>query len=177
MADLPQSSRWDLTNWTSGPVTLFQALGIKKGNVQYPQLQATLATAASQSAATSKATGTNTPSAASSQALGKTEAANKALGQQLAAGYGWGSGDQWTALNNVVMAESGWNNLIANPSSGAYGIAQALPPTKYPQAGQPPADGGSGNAQAQIQWMLTYIQNTYGTPEVAWAHEQSVGWY
>ena len=30
--------------------------------------------------------------------------------------------------------ESGWRADATNPSSGAYGIAQALPPTKYPKA-------------------------------------------
>jgi hypothetical protein len=176
MPDLPQSSRWDLSNWTSGPVTLFQALGIKTGSIQYPQLNAPLATAAA-GAGSATSTSPAAPSAASSKALGKTEASNKALGQQLAASYGWGSGDQWTALNNVVMAESGWNNTVTNPSSGAYGIAQALPATKYPQAGQPASDGGASNAQVQILWMLAYIKARYGTPVAAWNHEQAVSWY
>jgi hypothetical protein len=164
---LAQSDRWNLGNWTAGPVTLFQALGIKKGTVSYPQLNAGLAGA---SAAVS-------PSKNAGGSLTKTEAANKALGQQLAAGYGWGNGSQWTALDNVVMAESGWDNTIANASSGAYGIAQALPATKYPLAGQPPSDGGSANAQVQIAWMLAYIKQRYGTPANAWAHEQQFGWY
>lgn len=99
---------------------------------------------------------------------------NVQLGQQLAGAYGWGSGQEWDALYNLWEKESGWNNLADNPSSGAYGIAQALPPTKYPPAAQ--ASGGS-SASAQIQWGLQYIQATYGDPIAAWAHEVEYNWY
>ena len=55
-------------------------------------------------------------------------------------------------------------------------MAQALPASKYPFAGQ--ALGGS-NARAQILWGLNYIRTRpdYGDPLAAWAHEQSMGWY
>lgn len=56
---------------------------------------------------------------------GASEKANQASAMAAAALYGW-AGSQWTALNNVEMAEAGWNNLAQNPSSGAFGIAQAL---------------------------------------------------
>jgi phage-related protein len=98
---------------------------------------------------------------------------NAALGQQMAAARGW-TGLQWGALNAVATRESGWSNTARNASSGAYGIAQALPPTKYPFAGQ--AAGGS-NPGAQIGWMLDYIAGRYGTPTAAWAHEVQAGWY
>jgi hypothetical protein len=45
MAGNPSSSKWDLTNWTPGTVSLFEALGIKKGTIQYPNLQAELTSA------------------------------------------------------------------------------------------------------------------------------------
>jgi hypothetical protein len=99
--------------------------------------------------------------------------ANRSLGRMMAAARGW-TGSQWNALDQLWTRESEWQNTIANPSSGAYGIAQALPPTKYPPAGQ--ASGGS-SARAQIQWGLSYIAQRYGSPEGAWAHEQSFGWY
>jgi hypothetical protein len=53
--------------------------------------------------------------------------ANQQLGKEMAAAapYRW-TGTQWTDLNLLWERESGWNNLIANPSSGAFGIAQAL---------------------------------------------------
>src|SRR5437868_4085726 len=49
------------------------------------------------------------PSAVSSQA-------NQATGRLMAASYGWGAGQEWTALNNVVMSESGWNSSAQNPT-------------------------------------------------------------
>ena len=55
-------------------------------------------------------------------------------------------------------------------------MAQALPASKYPFAGQ--ALGGS-NARAQINWGLNYIKTrpTYGDPLAAWAHEEAFNWY
>jgi hypothetical protein len=72
------------------------------------------------------------------------------------------------------MSEAGWNQFADNPSSGAYGIPQALPPTKMPFAAQ--AAGGS-NPTAQINWMVDYILSTYGSPEAAESHESSYHWY
>jgi hypothetical protein len=80
----------------------------------------------------------------------------------------------WAAWNYVAMRESGWSNIARNPSSGAYGIAQALPPTKYPFAGQ--AAGGS-NPAAQIGWMWNYMGQRYGGPLGAAAHERAFNWY
>lgn len=90
--------------------------------------------------------------------------------------YGWGS-DQQEPLIELWNKESGWSNTADNPTSGAYGIAQALPSTKYPLAGRPPSEGGSSNAAAQIQWGLSYIKSTYGNPAGAWAHETAYNWY
>jgi hypothetical protein len=103
-----------------------------------------------------------------------TTAKNMALGKVLAAPFGWSIGGQWDALTQLWNRESGWCNTIANASSGAYGIAQALPPTKYPVAGQ---QIGGSSAAAQITWGLQYILQRYGSPEGAWAHEVSQGWY
>jgi hypothetical protein len=74
------------------------------------------------------------------------------------------------ALWNV---ESGWNVTAANPSSGAYGIPQALPGSKMASAG---ADWQT-NAATQIRWGLGYIKSVYGSPCAAWGHEQVDGWY
>lgn len=98
-------------------------------------------------------------------------AANKAVGRRMAANlYGW-VGGQWNALDALWMRESGWNNLARNPSSGAFGIPQGLPPSKMGAA------AAGGNAWAQILWGLGYIHSRYGTPAGAWAHEVSAGWY
>lgn len=102
-----------------------------------------------------------------------TLSANEATAKLLAAARGW-TGAQWNALYALWTRESGFNNLAVNPQSGAYGIPQALPPTKMPFAAQ--AAGGS-SVTAQVDWGLTYIAETYGNPVNAEAHEQAEGWY
>ncbi len=86
--------------------------------------------------------------------------------------YGWGA-DQFGCLVDLWNKESGWNVYAQNPSSGAYGIPQALPGSKMSTAG---ADWAT-NAATQIKWGLGYIAGRYGTPCGAWSHSQSVGWY
>jgi hypothetical protein len=86
----------------------------------------------------------------------------------------WATGANWSAWNYVAMRESGWNNHALNLSSGAYGIPQALPPTKMPLAAQ--AIGGS-NPAAQIGWMASYMAGRYGGPQGAAAHEVAFNWY
>jgi hypothetical protein len=103
---------------------------------------------------------------------GGAPSANAALARSL---YGRVMGPaDWAAWNYVAMRESGWNQFARNASSGAYGIAQALPPTKYPFAGQ--AAGGS-NPRAQITWMWNYMAQRYGGPQGAAAHERAFNWY
>ncbi|MGR0221706.1 aggregation-promoting factor C-terminal-like domain-containing protein [Agromyces sp. ZXT2-6] len=86
--------------------------------------------------------------------------------------YGWGD-DQFGCLVDLWNKESGWNVYATNPSSGAYGIPQALPGDKMATAG---ADWQT-NAATQIKWGLGYISGRYGTPCGAWSHSVSVGWY
>jgi hypothetical protein len=105
--------------------------------------------------------------------LGGDEKKNLALGRMLAASYGW-VGQQFNDLVTLWNGESGWNRFAKNPSSGAYGIAQALPPTKYPFAGQ---EAGGSHAGTQIAWGLAYIKQRYGTPSQALAFKQAHGWY
>lgn len=114
--------------------------------------------------------GTNTPT-------NGTAAANQALAKLLAAPYTWSTGSNWTSLVNLWNRESSWNNRAQNPSSGAYGIPQALPYTKMPKSAWPASGGGSSNSGAQISWGLSYIKQTYGSPNGAWQHEQENGWY
>jgi resuscitation-promoting factor RpfB len=106
----------------------------------------------------------------------QTAAHNQAIAKVLAAPFGWSTGQQWTDLVQLWNKESGWSNTVENPS-GAYGIAQALPNTKYPKAGQPPSEGGSADPTVQIAWGLSYILSRYGSPANAWAHETSFNWY
>lgn len=174
------NNNWSMQGWKVGPVTLQEAFGIKKGTVKFPPLQATLPSqvASSQQQApkggnVSGATGGNSPTPGAGQ-----PSQNAALGQKMAAGVGW-TGAQWTALNNIVMAESGWYTTIHNGGGFgyvpglAYGIPQALPGSKMASAGA----NWQTSAATQIKWMLGYIRSTYGNPVNAWAFHQANGYY
>jgi hypothetical protein len=100
--------------------------------------------------------------------------ANQAIARVLAAPYGWAAGQNWDDLVSLWNRESTWSATAKNADSGAYGIPQALPPTKMPAAAQ---ESGGSSASAQISWGLSYIKATYGSPSAAWAHEQAEGWY
>ena len=80
---------------------------------------------------------------------------------------------QFSCLEALWNRESGWNHLAQNPSSGAYGIPQALPGSKMASAGS----DWQTNPYTQVRWGVSYIKSRYGTPCNAWAHSQSVGWY
>ena len=84
-----------------------------------------------------------------------------------------GTPSQFPYLNLLWERESGWNPAATNPSSGAFGIPQALPPVKMASAGLDWAT----NAYTQIIWGIGYIHATYGTPQAAWAHELAYSWY
>jgi hypothetical protein len=123
---------------------------------------------------TSASSAPSTTSASSAPDAPADLSQNEATGRLLASNYGWTSTSDWNALFDLWNRESGWNQYATNASSGAYGIPQALPPTKMPAAAQ--ASGGS-NVTDQIAWGLEYIDATYGNPVNAWAHETSQGWY
>jgi Transglycosylase SLT domain len=86
--------------------------------------------------------------------------------------FGWSS-SQFGCLQSLWNRESGWNPSATNPTSGAYGIPQALPGDKMASAG---ADWQT-NPATQIRWGLGYIQQVYGSPCAAWSHEEAVGSY
>ena len=80
---------------------------------------------------------------------------------------------QFQCLDSLWKRESGWNYRASNASSGAYGIAQALPGSKMNVVGS----DWRTNPVTQIKWGLNYISDRYGTPCGAWAHSQATGWY
>ncbi len=84
-----------------------------------------------------------------------------------------GQAAYWSDLLALWNRESGWRWDATNPSSGAYGIPQALPASKMASAG---ADWRT-NPRTQVQWGLSYINSRYGTVHNAWQHELSSGWY
>jgi hypothetical protein len=81
--------------------------------------------------------------------------------------------DQWPCLDKLWKKESGWNYKAENPSSGAYGVPQALPGSKMASEG----DDWRTNPATQIKWGLGYIKGRYDTPCGAWGHSQDTGWY
>jgi hypothetical protein len=80
---------------------------------------------------------------------------------------------QFHYLNLLWSRESSWNIHAFNAYSGAYGIPQAVPGSKMAAAGP----HWQNSARTQILWGLRYIKQRYGSPEGAWRHELSVGWY
>jgi hypothetical protein len=93
------------------------------------------------------------------------------IAARLLAERGWSG--QFSCLDALWTRESGWNIYAENPSSGAYGIPQALPASKMASAGP----DWRSSPTTQIEWGLNYIASSYGTPCGAWGHEQSAGWY
>lgn len=81
--------------------------------------------------------------------------------------------DQFQCFSNIVDHESGWDYTATNPSSGAYGLMQALPGSKMASAG---ADWQT-NPATQIEWGLSYMNDRYGSPCGAWEFWQANGWY
>jgi len=91
----------------------------------------------------------------------------QAYARALLASHGWGA-DQWGALQQLWDHESNWNANSVNPSSGAYGIPQAL------GQGHP---FNLGDFAAQVRWGEDYIAGRYGSPNAAWAFWQAHHWY
>jgi len=170
------------------PVAVFDQLRVLQGERQHQQ-QVAVAKAAAHKAAAAKAAARKAAeqTAAARQAAAKAaqqaqpaqQAAVTApsgspeqIAQRMLGQFGWSSG-QFSCLQPLWEHESGWNVTAENPTSGAYGIPQALPGSQMSSAG---ADWQT-DAATQIRWGLTYIQGRYGSPCGAWSHEQEVSWY
>lgn len=76
------------------------------------------------------------------------------------------------AINFIVTHESGWRVNATNPSSGAYGLPQALPGSKMASAGS----DWRTNPVTQLKWMKSYV-NRYGGGPGAAAFWKSHHWY
>ena len=96
----------------------------------------------------------------------------RTIARALLSSYGWDE-SQFGCLESLWDRESHWNPHAANPSSGAYGIPQALPGSKMASAGS----DWQSNPVTQIKWGLGYIADRYGSPCGAWGHSQGHGWY
>ena len=96
----------------------------------------------------------------------------RSIAESMLGSFGWSS-SQFSCLQSLWAGESGWSVTASNPSSGAFGIPQALPGSKMASAGP----DWQTNAATQIRWGLGYIEDSYGSPCAAWSHEQADGWY
>ena len=86
--------------------------------------------------------------------------------------YQW-SDAQFTCLDQLWTRESHWNYKARNKTSGAHGIAQALPATKMEVVGT----DWRTNPVTQITWGLKYIEERYDTPCKAWSKFKRSNWY
>jgi hypothetical protein len=152
----------DLTNAKAAAV---KVPVVKVPVVKVPVVKASTAKAAAQPARTR--TRSVAPQAAPAPSGSPQQVAEGMLGK-----FGWSS-SQFSCLEPLWEHESGWNVTAENPSSGAYGIPQALSGTMMASSGP----DWQNNAATQIRWGLTYIQGRYGSPCGAWAHEEADNWY
>ena len=90
----------------------------------------------------------------------KTPKGARSVGKAMAKSkYGWGD-RQYTCLNTLWTKESRWNYRSRNKVTGAHGIPQAYPATKYESIGS----DWRTNPITQMTWGLKYIKVRYQTP-------------
>ena len=79
----------------------------------------------------------------------------------------------FTAGVYIINRESGWNPRATNPSSGSYGLPQALPAAKMASHG---ADWQT-NYQTQLKWFIDYCKDRYGGIQQAYNFWVQNHWY
>ncbi|MEY9855323.1 hypothetical protein ABH935_000922 [Catenulispora sp. GAS73] len=132
-----------------------------------------LPTKTSTSTPTPPKTTTTTPTSSSSSGSGTnmgynaTPAQAKAMAEQIV------PSSQFLCFSNIIERESSWDVHATNPSSGAYGLGQALPGYKMASMGSE----WRNSALVQIKWALSYMTGRYGSPCAAWAFWQAHDWY
>lgn len=83
------------------------------------------------------------------------------------------SAEDFACIDILANRESNWSTTATNPSSGAYGVAQSLPGNKMASAG---ADWQT-NGKTQVNWMISYTIERYGSPCGAKAAWDIKHWY
>ena len=86
--------------------------------------------------------------------------------------YGF-SEKEYKCLNRLWTKESHWNYKARNKSSGAHGIAQALPASKMNVV----STDWRTNPVTQLRWGLRYISIRYETPCKALAKHKRSNYY
>lgn len=71
----------------------------------------------------------------------------------------------------IINRESSWNPQATNPTSGAYGLAQALPASKMS------SHGDYTKPTVQLRWMYDYMVNRYGSIQGAVNFWNANHWY
>jgi hypothetical protein len=149
-----------------------KAAAVKAAAVKAAAVKAAAAKAAGAKAAERKAAAAKAAKQAQQAAVATPSGSPEQIAQSMLSQFGWSS-SQFSCLQPLWEHESGWTVTAENPTSGAYGIPQALPGSQMASAGS----DWQTNAATQIRWGLTYIQGRYGSPCGAWSHEQSDNWY
>ncbi|WP_329571406.1 LysM peptidoglycan-binding domain-containing protein [Kitasatospora sp. NBC_01266] len=161
---------YDLNKGTlnQGPNVLFPGQHLVLGDAQAAPAQAPAATQAPAPAAPAAAPVAAAPVAAAPVAapVATVDVNSPSSLQALAASIV--PADQLASFDQIITHESGWDVTATNPSSGAYGLPQALPGNKMASAGSDWAT----NPATQIKWALQYMNTTYGSPNQAWAFWQ-----
>jgi hypothetical protein len=144
----------------------------RKAQAELAAKQTAARQAAQQAASQQSSSEQSSSQPAASAAAPAASGSPQSVAQAMLGSFGWSS-SQFSCLQPLWAKESGWSVTASNPSTGAYGIPQAVPGSKMATAGS----DWRTNAGTQIRWGLTYIKNTYGSPCAAWSHEQADGWY
>lgn len=104
----------------------------------------------------------------------------------------WNSQAEWQAFDALITGESNWSPTAKNPSSGAFGLGQALNHGTAETNGLMSNAYGpqgisviqaraanSGSAGPQLDWTINYIAGKYGTPSRAYMlwRSRNPHWY
>lgn len=116
--------------------------------------------------------GGNAPAGSGNNGRRYSKLANEGSVEVAAKPYGWAKGSEWGALYQLVMSESGFNNVAQNPTSSAYGLFQFLDSTWAGYGGHKTSDP---NVQAGLG--MKYIKARYGDPIHAWNFHKAHNWY
>ena len=80
-------------------------------------------------------------------------------------------GEDWLKWAELIARESGFEYDAINPTSGACGLAQALPCSKM--ACSLDYEG----VECQLEWIETYSLNRYGSIDATLHHHNLYNWY
>lgn len=160
------ASSSDSSNQSSAATTTTTSSSDDSSSAQSSDSSSDSGSSASTDASSSDSTATTTSSSSSTAASTSNEDPQAIAAQIVPA-------DQLASFDEIISHESGWDVTATNPSSGAYGLPQALPGDKMASAG---ADWQT-DATTQLEWALNYMNTTYGSPNQAWTFWQANGWY